>query len=54
MINAQEEELAKHQGDSAKRHAEHEKHIRVVFEALRRLLDDKDNEPRSRIGFDVK
>jgi hypothetical protein len=52
-LDALEERFTKHQGDNAKRHAEHEKHIRVVFEALRRLLDDKENEPPSRIGFDV-
>jgi len=52
-IDALEANFTRHQGDNALRHAEHEKNIRVVFEALRRLLDDKENEPPSRIGFDV-
>jgi hypothetical protein len=52
-LGALEEKFIKHQGDNAERHAEHEKHIRVVFETLRRLLDDKETETPSRIGFDV-
>jgi len=44
----------KHQDDNAKRHAEHENHSWLVFEALRRLLDDSGQEPPPRLGFDVK
>jgi len=54
-IDALEANITKHRDENAKRHADHEKHIRVVFETLRRLLDDNTNiDPPSRIGFDVK
>jgi hypothetical protein len=54
-IDSLEAKFTKHQGDNALRHEKHEKHIRVVFETLRRLLgDDENREPPSRIGFDVK
>jgi phage regulator Rha-like protein len=53
-LDALEAQFTKHQHENAKRHADHEKHIRVVFETLRRLLgEDKDREPPSRIGFDI-
>jgi hypothetical protein len=54
-LDVLEARLKRDQNEKSKRNADHEKHIRAVFETLRHHLDERsDDEPPSRIGFDVK
>jgi hypothetical protein len=47
-----EAELARHQAESGKHRGESERHFRMVFDAIQRLLADADDEaPPARIGF---
>ena len=47
-----EAKLDQHRAETGKTLAEHEKHIRVVFETIRQLMVEEDNPtPPSRVGF---
>ena len=44
-------EFGKTAGETSKTLAEHEKHIRVVFETIRRLMTEEEPKPPARVGF---
>jgi hypothetical protein len=50
-----EAKLDQHRAETGKTLAEHEKHIRVVFETIRQLMVEDDNPtPPSRVGFKLQ
>jgi hypothetical protein len=59
QVLAQHADLAKHidglEAQMGKHQGENEHHFRIVFEAIRRLIDDEDKESEaSKIGFETK
>lgn len=46
-------EFGKDMMETGKTLAEHEKHIRIVFETIRRLMVEEPTKPPERIGFKV-
>jgi hypothetical protein len=44
-------EFGKAAGETSKTLAEHEEHIRVVFETIRRLMTEEEPKPPARVGF---
>jgi len=44
-------EFSKTTGDTSRTLAEHEKHIRIVFETIRRLMTESEPEPPAKVGF---
>ncbi len=44
-------EFGKATGETSKTLAEHEKHIRIVFETIRRLMAEEEPTPPARVGF---
>jgi ORF6N domain len=46
-----EAKLDQHRAETGKTLAEHERHIRVVFETIRQLMVEEDPKPTPRVGF---
>jgi ORF6N domain len=46
-----EARLDQHRAETGKTLSEHEQHIRVVFETIRRLMVEDDDKPSPRVGF---
>lgn len=54
-LDQQKAEIGKNTLETEKKLAEHEEHIRIVFETIRRLMvEDEDTPPPARIGFKLK
>jgi hypothetical protein len=54
-LDQQKAEIGKNTLETDKKLAEHEEHIRIVFETIRRLMvEDEDAPPPARIGFKLK
>jgi phage regulator Rha-like protein len=53
-LDALEAKLTNRLDENAKQHADHEKHFRIVFNAIRQLMGGGDDEKPNKIGFDIK
>jgi hypothetical protein len=53
-LDALEAKLTSRLDENAKQHADHEKHFRIVFDAIRQMMGGGDDEKPNKIGFDIK